>query len=432
MLKELLYLIFIGALRHCCSQQSLSGYSVESNVMQTLDGSSSYSSNILLSLSVSTSTSADTVLLVVNMNVLATSGKQAASFTIFRDSSDLAPAGAVLVIIDPFASTESQSATFAFMDYPGSVGTFTYTVRGRNYGVVSSASQKRQLAAIVTSTHPTRRKTLTSEVDISSTSYQSIGLQESITATATFDRVLVSAFFSLYPTDDNSAAKVSLYRNTVQIGGNDMQKIRTQYPGDERLFTMFYLDNPASTGDVMYSVRPAVFSGSYDDFEICQGGESIAHMNLLGVSSAYTNSLSVSDVVFVDSAQYVQVGLTVTITPLSTTDKVLVTANINFRPTAAESRAAFTIFRGTTNLGDSNVGLQVIKMASTGVNAPATLTFLDTPATTNMVTYTVQVKNLESGRSFHVSHENQVRQIAVIVMPAGTAAPTPMPSWQPT
>jgi len=425
-------LIFISAFRHCCSQQSLSGYSVESNVVQSLDGSSSYNSNILLSLTVPTCTSADSVLLVVNMNVLATSGKQAAAFTIFRDSLDLAPSGTMMVIIDPFASSESQSATFSFMDYPGTIGTFTYTVRGKNYGVVSSASQKRQLAAIVTSTHPARRKTLTSEVDISSASYQTIGLQETITTTATFDRVLVSAFFSLYPTDTNSAAKVSLYRNSVQVEGNDMQKIRMQYPGDERLFTMFYLDMPGSAGDVVYSVSPALFSGSFDDFEICNGGESVAHLNLLGVSSAYTGSLSASDIVFVDATQYTQVGLTVAISPLSTTDKLLVTVNINFRPTAAESRAAFTIFRGTTNLGDSNVGLQVIKMASSGINAPGTLTFLDTPATTSIVTYTVQVKNLESGKSFHVSHDNQVRQIAVIVMPAGTAAPTPMPSGQPS
>lgn len=87
------------------------------------------------------------------------------------------------------------------------------------------------------------------------------------------------------------------------------------------------------------------------------------------------------------SSTFVTTGLSASITPTSSTSKILILASTAY--TASSSGAgAITIFRGTvsgTNLGDATYGFASLS----AIGFPLTLTYVDSPATTSATTYTL-------------------------------------------
>jgi len=89
------------------------------------------------------------------------------------------------------------------------------------------------------------------------------------------------------------------------------------------------------------------------------------------------------------SSSFVSTGLSASITPTSTSSKVLVIVSVGSFYVNANNALA-TVFRDTTNIGDSSAGLmQVYQNAS---YAPATCQVLDAPASTSSLTYTVHFR----------------------------------------
>ena len=88
--------------------------------------------------------------------------------------------------------------------------------------------------------------------------------------------------------------------------------------------------------------------------------------------------------------------MTATITPTSTSSKVLVTACLAFN-TTSNSNVIFKLLRGSTSIGDSTVttnsplalGISGGKYDD-GRGNPSTFQFLDSPSTTSATTYKVQ------------------------------------------
>ena len=103
------------------------------------------------------------------------------------------------------------------------------------------------------------------------------------------------------------------------------------------------------------------------------------------VHSQYTTSTSTI------SASYVTTGATATITPSSTTSKILVTASATLQNSGTGTAVRATMFRGTvagTNLATGTT------VAAGGYAYPAILTtcsmtFLDSPSTTSAQIYTL-------------------------------------------
>lgn len=157
----------------------------------------------------------------------------------------------------------------------------------------------------------------------------------------------------------------------------------------------------------------------------------MTHLNVMAVPSANSDFTTATDPLTVSSSSWTTIGLSATVTPPQTATKVLVTVNVNYRSDHATSKGAFTIFRDGTNRGDSVNGLQVILMPTDDINCAVTISFLDSPATTNTVVYTVQAKSLVSSTSFRVSHNSQIRQIAAIMTHA-QIVPTVNPTRAPT
>jgi hypothetical protein len=80
-------------------------------------------------------------------------------------------------------------------------------------------------------------------------------------------------------------------------------------------------------------------------------------------------------------------GLSVTITPQSTSSKIFVLCSTNARNTAGTNTAIWTIYRDSTNLGEPTYGMG--ELAETGTVA-ISLSYLDNPASTSAITYTMR------------------------------------------
>lgn len=156
------------------------------------------------------------------------------------------------------------------------------------------------------------------------------------------------------------------------------------------------------------------YNTGYGNFSICGYDNKIAHLNAVAVSGTTSGFTTATDALTISSGGWTGVGLSTTVTPPSATSQVLVTVNINYRADHTTSRGAFTIMRGSVNLGDSTNGLQVVQTTTDDLNTAVAMSFLDSPGNTTAVIYSVQAKSLVGSTSFKVSHNNQIRQIAAI------------------
>ena len=95
------------------------------------------------------------------------------------------------------------------------------------------------------------------------------------------------------------------------------------------------------------------------------------------------------------STSFVTTGLAASITPSSSSNKVLVTVSVADVYTGANGQSAyFTIYRNSTNISPAsgtgqNQAFSLIWANSSIVQANATFSYLDSPATTSATTYTV-------------------------------------------
>jgi len=93
-------------------------------------------------------------------------------------------------------------------------------------------------------------------------------------------------------------------------------------------------------------------------------------------------------------------GLTVNITPSSTSNKIFVMASTCIRNSSNESYTTATIYRDSTNLGNSNLGMGTVWGSNSSVpNVPHTMQYLDSPSSTSQLTYQVYFRSVGSGTS---------------------------------
>jgi hypothetical protein len=93
------------------------------------------------------------------------------------------------------------------------------------------------------------------------------------------------------------------------------------------------------------------------------------------------------------AANWVDTGLTVSITPTSSSSKILVIASLPLRNgSTSGTNARTTVFRGSTNLGDASFGFGILKTDSVATHAIMTMNYLDSPATTSSTAYKVSIQ----------------------------------------
>ena len=104
-------------------------------------------------------------------------------------------------------------------------------------------------------------------------------------------------------------------------------------------------------------------------------------------------TLGGSSVTTTSTASFVTTGLSASITPQSTTSKILILTTFNQAQTASGSGLYFTLYKNnTTNIAPTGAGTSqalCILYNNAGVlEADATFSVIDSPATTSSVTYT--------------------------------------------
>ena len=120
---------------------------------------------------------------------------------------------------------------------------------------------------------------------------------------------------------------------------------------------------------------------------------------VLQVVNATTTSLTSTT-----STSFVATSLTATITPKFTTSKILILINggmVNFDNSGTQIRT--TIYRNSTNLGNSSFGMGEYYVQSGGqVQMPTSMHYVDSPATTSSTTYTMYIRS-GSGQSIQLN-----------------------------
>ena len=105
------------------------------------------------------------------------------------------------------------------------------------------------------------------------------------------------------------------------------------------------------------------------------------------------------------SSSFVVTNLTATITPTSSSNKVHIAVSGDYYiPSGVEG--SISLYRGSSNLGNSNFGFLFVQSAGGELSAPFIIDFLDTPNTDSATTYTVYIKRNSGSNSIYLPRNN--------------------------
>ena len=102
------------------------------------------------------------------------------------------------------------------------------------------------------------------------------------------------------------------------------------------------------------------------------------------------------------SSSFVAMGLSVAITPSATSSKILVQVSGGSVYTANDKNGYITIYRDSTNLGNTN-GFQAHFANSSYLLGALSMSTLDSPASTSAITYAVYIKTTSGPVGFQDS-----------------------------
>jgi hypothetical protein len=95
----------------------------------------------------------------------------------------------------------------------------------------------------------------------------------------------------------------------------------------------------------------------------------------------------------ISATSFTATSKTQTITPSSTSSKILVFCSYVINDnTPSDVTAYTTIYRGSTNLGDSTFGFGKLRATATRMETSHTIMYLDSPASTSAQTYTLYAR----------------------------------------
>tara|TARA_R100000322_G_scaffold13825_2_gene8147 strand:- start:120 stop:680 length:561 start_codon:yes stop_codon:yes gene_type:complete len=134
------------------------------------------------------------------------------------------------------------------------------------------------------------------------------------------------------------------------------------------------------------------------------------------VNAANTNQISTT------STSFVTTGVSVNITPASSSSKFLLAFSNSTYNDTNNAHTYITFYRGSTNLGSSSNGLQLVSSGSSSGDArwnALSLSYLDAPSTTSQITYAIYWKIGSQGGTSFLSYANEM-PLSFTVMEIGT------------
>ena len=130
--------------------------------------------------------------------------------------------------------------------------------------------------------------------------------------------------------------------------------------------------------------------------EMATGGAWAPAGTVLQVVQATYNTITSTS-----SVSYVTSGLSASITPSSSSSKILVRYSIPTGSSNSSAQATSTIYRNSTNLAIAtlnNQGFSQMYASATQMQSSSSGEFLDSPATTSATTYTVYIASTNGGQ----------------------------------
>jgi hypothetical protein len=121
-------------------------------------------------------------------------------------------------------------------------------------------------------------------------------------------------------------------------------------------------------------------SAAIDGTKLSGAGKVLQVVNMTTTTGTTTTSTS-----------FVVTALTLSITPSSASNKILILATGNVNNTSASKWCYATLARGGTNLGASE-GMTGVYSNGGDIHAPCTMVYLDSPSSTSSLTYDVRIK----------------------------------------
>lgn len=147
-------------------------------------------------------------------------------------------------------------------------------------------------------------------------------------------------------------------------------------------------------------------------------GLQLADGNMPAGSVLQVVSATYSTVVSTTSTSFVTTNLTASITPTSSSSKILILVSLPMYVASASYSGTMTVFRGTvsgTNLGDATWGFANI---FNGAASSQSCNYLDSPATTSSTTYTVAIKTENAAATVYSSPNGQKSTITLMEIAA--------------
>jgi len=116
------------------------------------------------------------------------------------------------------------------------------------------------------------------------------------------------------------------------------------------------------------------------------------------------------------SSSFVTTGLDVAITPSASNSKVLVMVSAYVDDNASGVQSYYTIYRGSTDLGNSTGGLTARYVGGARGRGSINMNILDEPNTTSSTTYTVYMRNASSA---NIQINSEGSKTTIIAMEVG-------------
>jgi hypothetical protein len=128
-----------------------------------------------------------------------------------------------------------------------------------------------------------------------------------------------------------------------------------------------------------------------------------------------TTSTTATSAFTTTSSTFQATNLSLTITPTSASNRILIIASASIQLGATNHNAYVTIERSGSNLGGTNGFQQVSTGSSSGsINAPSTITYIDSPASTSSLTYQVYLRNDDNATSVVYGLPNMTQSIILM------------------
>ena len=168
----------------------------------------------------------------------------------------------------------------------------------------------------------------------------------------------------------------------------------------------FSLQAPTSSANTRVMTLPDTADGTILTTKDPRTGNSLQVVQTVKTDAFTTTSSSLVDVT----------GMSATITPTSTSSKILVEVHIGISGGAQYSYAHYVLLRGSTQIGigtGATGSNQTNISFATNWNTPneyighaASFQFLDSPSTTSATTYKLQVKSGYASKALYVNRVN--------------------------